>query len=78
MTTIIPAGIGAIGKAKLKLLHPSEPLRERFGVAFDRDSLEGLTIERRDEGKVSRRGRVIDRYHVTHPDFVGIEFVVAA
>ena len=75
---IIPAGIGAIGTAKLKCLHPSEPLRERFGVAFDRDALEGLTIERRDQGKVSRRGRVIDRYHVTHPDFAGIEFVVAA
>ena len=73
----IPAGIGAIGKAKLVELHPSEELKKKYGTAFDRDYLHGLVIQRKDRGKVSKRGRVIDRYHVTHPDFPNFEFMVS-
>jgi len=73
----IPAGIGAIGKTKMKNLHPSQPLKDKYGTAFERDYLEGLEIQRADKGRVSRAGKVIDRFHVTHPDFPAQEFLVA-
>ena len=73
----IPAGIGAVGKTKMKNLHPSQPLKAKYGTAFERDYLEGLEIQRSDRGRVSRAGKVIDRFHVTHPDFPEQEFLVA-
>ena len=72
----IPAGIGAIGKAKMNAVHPSALLTAKYGTAFERDYFDGLRIERADRGKVSNRGRVVDRYHVTHPDFPEVEFMV--
>ena len=69
-------GIGAVGKAKMKALHPSEPLRIKYGTAYERDYLDALKILRLDKGKVAARGRVIDRYFVRHPFFPDIEFKV--
>ena len=73
----IPAGIGAVGKTKMKNLHPSQPLKDKYGTAFERDYLEGLEVQRADKGRVSRAGKVIDRFHVTHPDFPKEEFLIA-
>ena len=50
---------------------------EKYGTAFERDHLDGLEVQRADKGRVSRTGKVIDRFHVTHPDFPGQEFLVA-
>ncbi len=47
------AGIGAVGKAKMKMLHPSAPLVARYGTNYDHDYLDGLVIQRADRGKVS-------------------------
>jgi hypothetical protein len=71
-------GVGAIGRAKMNFVHPSEPLRTRFGVGRDRDYLDGFCILRKDRGRVSRTGRVTNRYHLTHPDFPEVEFIVAS
>ena len=68
--------IGAVGKAKMKALHPSEPLRIKYGTAYERDYLDALEIVRSDKGKVTARGKVVDRYFVQHPFFPDIEFKV--
>ena len=73
----IPTCIGTIGKTKMKNLHPSQPLKDKYGTAFERDYLEGLEVQRADKGRVSRVGKVIDHFHVTHPDFPEQEFLVA-
>ena len=70
-------GVGAIGRAKMNCLHPSQTLRDRYGVGRDRDYIDGLCILRADLGKVSRGGRIVNRYHVSHPDFPNQEFMVA-
>ena len=48
--------IGAIGKTKMVNLHPSEPLKARFGMGYDHDYLSGLIILGKDKGKVARKG----------------------
>ncbi len=60
-------GVGAVGKAKMKSLHPSEPLRIKYGTGYERDYLDALEILRSDKGKVSARGKIVDRYFVRHP-----------
>ena len=47
-------GIGAVGKAKMKMLHPSAPLVERYGTNYKCAYLGGLVIQQADRGKVSR------------------------
>jgi hypothetical protein len=69
-------GVGAVGKAKMKSLHPSEPLRIKYGTGYERDYLDALEILRSDKGKVSARGKIVDRYFVRHPFFPDIEFKV--
>lgn len=61
----------------MNCLHPSQTLRDRYGVGRDRDYIDGLCILRADLGKVSRGGRIVNRYHVSHPDFPDQEFMVA-
>ena len=72
----IPAGISAIGKTKMKNLHPSQPLKEKYGTAFDRDYLDGLVIQRTDKERVLRTGKVTNRFHFMHPYFPLQEFMV--
>ena len=69
-------GVGAVGKAKMKALHPSEPLHIKYGTGYERDYLDALEILRSDKGKVSARGKIVDRYFVRHPFFPNIEFKV--
>ena len=57
-------GIGAAGKAKMKALHPSEPLRIKYGTAYEWDYLDVLEILRSDKGKVTARGKVVDNFFV--------------
>jgi hypothetical protein len=72
-------GIGAVGMTKMVNLHPSEPLKTRFGTGYDRDYLSGLIIIGKDRGKVSRKGRSdVDRYSVQHPDFPDVDFFYMA
>ncbi len=73
-----PGGVGAKGSAVMKLFHPSEPLRARFGSEYDnKGRLCNCTIVRKSFGRASRRGRETHLYHVTHDDFPGQEFLVA-
>ena len=55
-------GIGAVGSAKMNAVHPSAPLKERYGTGYERDRLTGPEILRKNKRKVSSRGRVVDRY----------------
>ncbi len=41
----VSASIGAVGKAKMKMLHPSAPLVERYGVNYKHNYLDGLVIQ---------------------------------
>jgi len=60
-------------------LHPSQPLRDKFGTQYERDYLDGLIIIGRSRGKVSRKGRVVNRFEVQHPDLPNVDlFYVAA
>jgi hypothetical protein len=70
-------GVGAIGKAKMKSLHPSQPLHKKYGTAYNYKYLDGLKILCGDKGKVSKKGRIVDQYIVRHPDFGEEEFMVA-
>jgi hypothetical protein len=69
--------VGAIGKAKMKSLYPSQPLHEKYGMAYDCKYLNGLEILCGNKGSVSKKGRIVDRYIVRHPDFGEEEFMVA-
>jgi hypothetical protein len=69
-------GIRAVEKAKMKALHPSEPLHIKYGTAYEWDHLDALKILHSDKGKVSARGKIVNRYFVQHPFFAGIEFKV--
>jgi hypothetical protein len=69
--------VGAIGKAKMKSLHLSQSLPEKYGTSYDCKYLDGLKIFCVDKGKVSRKGRVVDQYIVHHPNFGEEEFMVA-
>jgi hypothetical protein len=53
-------GIGAIGKAKMKSLHPSQPLRKKYGMAYNCKYLDRLVILCGDKGGVSRKGCIVD------------------
>jgi hypothetical protein len=53
-------GAGAIGRAEMNYVYPSEPLCARFGVERDRDYLDGFCILRKYRGRVLRTGCVID------------------
>jgi hypothetical protein len=46
-------------------------------MGHDRDYIDGLCIIRADLGKVLRGGRIVNRYHLSHPDFPDQEFMVA-
>jgi hypothetical protein len=73
------SGIGAIGRTKMVNLHPSQPLRDKFGTQYERDYLDGLIIIGRSRGKVSRKGRIVNRFEVQHPDLPNVDlFYVAA
>jgi hypothetical protein len=62
----------------MKNLHPSQPLKEKYGTAFECDNLEGLEIQSADKGRVLRRGKVIlDCFHVIQPDFSPQELLIA-
>jgi hypothetical protein len=69
--------IGAIGKVKMKSLHPSQPLCKKYGMVYDCKYLDRLEIVCGDKGKVFRKGCIADRYIVRHPDFGEEEFMVA-
>ena len=71
-------GVGAVGRARIKQLHPSEPLRTKYGSDYDREYLDDLEIIRSDKGRVTRRGKIVDRFHVRTPQILGTEFVVDA
>ena len=71
-------GIGAVGKTKMVNLHPSQPLKERFGTGYEHDYLDGLVILGKDRGKVSKKGRVVERFSVQHPDLPNIDFFYVA
>ena len=70
-------GVGAIGRAKMNCLHPSQTLRNRYGVGHDRDFIDGLCIICAELEKVSRGGRIVNQYHLSHPNFPDQEFMVA-
>ncbi len=70
-------GVSVIGSVVMKAVHLSALLRKKYGVAFDRDCLSGLKILRKDRGQVLRRGRVVKRDFMRHPDFKGVDFGVA-
>jgi hypothetical protein len=67
-------GIGAVEKAKMKALQPSEPLCIKYGMAYEWDYLDAFEILCSDKGKVSTRGKIVDRYFVRHPFFPSIVF----
>jgi hypothetical protein len=49
-------GVGAIGRAKMNCLHPSQTLRDQYNVGRDWDYIDGLCIIRADLRRVSRGG----------------------
>ena len=68
------AGVGAIGKTKMVFLHPSAPLVERFGTAYQRDYLPGLVILSKDRRKVSKKGCIVDHFSIQHLDFPDVHY----
>jgi hypothetical protein len=58
--SLISSGVGAIGRANMNCLHPSQTLRDRYSVGRDLDYIDGLCILRADLGKVSRGGRIVN------------------
>jgi hypothetical protein len=55
-------------------LHPSQPLKDKFGTWYECDYLDGLTILDKDEEKVSRKGHVVNRYSVSYTNLPEINF----
>ncbi len=61
----------------MNFLHPSQILPDQYCVGRGRDYIDGLCIIRANLGKVSRGGRIMNQYHLSHPNFPDQEFMVA-
>ena len=72
-------GVGAVGSAFLRYVHPSDKLKERYGAErVRRERRDGWVIKARSVGRTSRRGNPTPRYHLSHPDFpADQEFLVS-
>ena len=67
-------GNGSLARFISQLIHPSEPIREKYPTCPNTHKIENLVLIAEEEKKFQRNSGVSNLYMFSHEDFEGVEF----